>query len=219
MLLPNYMGCLMEFCKSVSLYYTKMFSKSWTFSDASQSLSREIYFNWWVQVTDVTQQMPVTTTSRLQFRGASQIQKKYHRCSRLGALLFTFSDVHICIYGSSCLFALFKNSSLAQHLSDVRVLLYGFGYGFGFTMALKCHSEEDVLIPLSRVEAMCSMALIIFSGNHSKSWWLRGQKCYYILLLPKRGWKKRMWSHITHMYHVDHGVLHYSVPLMIVRKS
>jgi hypothetical protein len=24
MSLPNYMGCLMEFCKSVSLYYTKM---------------------------------------------------------------------------------------------------------------------------------------------------------------------------------------------------
>jgi hypothetical protein len=36
MSLPNYMGYLMEFCKSVS--------KSWTFSDASQSLSWEIYF-------------------------------------------------------------------------------------------------------------------------------------------------------------------------------
>jgi hypothetical protein len=24
MSLPNYMGCLMEFCKSVSLHYTKM---------------------------------------------------------------------------------------------------------------------------------------------------------------------------------------------------
>jgi hypothetical protein len=41
MSLPNYMGCLMEFCKSVSLYYTKMCFKILNISDASQSLSRE----------------------------------------------------------------------------------------------------------------------------------------------------------------------------------
>jgi hypothetical protein len=45
MSLPNYMGCLMEFCKSVLLYYTKMCFIILTFSDASQSLSREIYFS------------------------------------------------------------------------------------------------------------------------------------------------------------------------------
>jgi hypothetical protein len=38
MSLTNYMGCLMSFCKSLSLYYTK------TFSDASQSFSQAIYF-------------------------------------------------------------------------------------------------------------------------------------------------------------------------------
>jgi hypothetical protein len=46
MSLPNYMGCLMEFCKSVSLYYTKMCFNILNFFRRTQSLSREIYFKY-----------------------------------------------------------------------------------------------------------------------------------------------------------------------------
>jgi hypothetical protein len=61
MLLPIYMGCLMEFYKSLSLYYKKMCFKILNFFDASQSLSQAIYFK-----SSVSPTIPRTRTTTKQ---------------------------------------------------------------------------------------------------------------------------------------------------------